>query len=185
MLIQSLKKSKHLLCLAKFLILSFILFGCTNPFHSWRAELKNTVVFDANFSKEEKATIMEGFNMWHESFGDGVGFTEAEDGIIKIHKGTNEDMAKFDEEAKPKKPVGLSSLHYHDKQIHFMFQRIPSLKFLKLVAAHEAGHHLGMGHVPQEQTAIMNPNVNMLLIDEQHLTIYDTDQFCNHWSCND
>ncbi len=180
------KNSKLLSFLAKLLILTSLAFGCSSPFgEPWVPRLENTVSFDDSFSDEEKLMIMEGLNVWKEDIGDSVEFTEVKVGNIQIHKATDEEMAKFDEQSKPKKPVGLASRHANDSDIYFMFQRITSLKYLRLVAAHEAGHHLGMDHIPQEQTAIMNPFVNLDLIDNQHLTIYDIDQFCNHWGCND
>jgi len=186
MLQLHLKQSKPLSYLAKtLLLLTLITAGCSNPFKTWSPQLENTVDFDDNFSSEEKTAIMDGFNLWHESFGNGVGFSEVKGGAIKIHKATDEDMAKFDKQEAPKKPAGLSHFYDDNKSIYFMFQRITNLKYLKLVAAHEGGHHLGMGHIPQEQTAIMNPSANLSIINDPHITKYDAVQFCDHWGCND
>jgi hypothetical protein len=186
MRIPYLKKLRLLSFLAKALIFSSLALGCSSPLESpWIPELENTVSFDDTFSDKEKMTVMEGLNVWREDIGDGVGFTEVKIGRIQIHKATNEEMVEFDKQDNPKKPVGLATRHANDNDIYFIFQRIPNLKYLRLVAAHEGGHHLGMNHIPQGQTAIMNPFVNSLLLNDQHLTTYDLEQFCSYWGCND
>lgn len=47
------------------------------------------------------------------------------------------------------------------------------------IIAHELGHMLGLGHVPEQYPAIMNPVVN----DLDALTVSDYNEFCRHQLC--
>jgi hypothetical protein len=168
---------RHTLFLAFFL---FLAINCSSIV--WVPNLYNEVSFGDNFTDEERYRALIGFNLWKRETGCKVDFVEVPDGGIRIRKATDEEMARFDREQK-KKVVGLAVKNVQVPFIYFVFQRINSLDELELVAAHEAGHHLGMEHVPQNQIAIMNPSLNNALINDQHLTSYDMDQFDSYWRC--
>lgn len=151
------------------------------PDRSWEPRLNNLVSFSDEFSQEEKGAIIFAFNVWDRETNCSVSFVESPDASIQIVKATDEEMKGYDLK-KHRTVIGIAELD-NDPRIFFMFQRIRSLEELELVAAHEAGHHLGMEHIPQEQTSIMNPAVNNLLLNHTHLSQYDIDQFNNHWGC--
>ncbi len=157
-----------------------LLSGCSATV-AWSPNLENTVAFSDEFSQEEKAYILHGFNVWERETNCKVSFVEATNAQIQIVKATNDEVVQFDIKHK-ERVIGLAELN-KDPKIYFAFQRVSSFEELELVAAHEAGHHLGMLHVPQEQTAVMNPSINKALVGYDHLTQYDLDQFDNYWRC--
>lgn len=163
-----------------FIILTLsVCLGCSLD-TPWTAEAHNTVTFDPAFSEAEKVAIMEGFNLWHRDTGM-VSFEEKPNGNIFIKKATEEEQIYWD------KKIGSSLVGLSDKDKHTMYLmtgKIKTLSYLRLVAAHEAGHFLGLEHVPQQQTAVMNPSVNKNLIENPYLTRYDLNIFCDYWDCD-
>lgn len=164
-----------------FLVVSSLLTSGCYYTSSYASTLHNTVVFDSSFSPIEKRYIMNGFNVWGQETNCDVLFEEKEGGRIEIKRSTYEDNQKFDKQFDGD-VIGLSVKGNHP-QIYFAMDRLNTLGDLELVAAHEAGHHLGMDHVPQDELAIMNPVEPAALVRDIHLTQYDLDQFNNFWKC--
>jgi len=161
------------------LVLLLSISGCSSS-AIWSPSLENTVSFSEEFSPEEKLVILKGFNVWGRETACKANFVETADGTIAIKKTTDQELIAF-ELKEGKKIIGLS-IQSDNPTIYFIFQKIDTALKLELVAAHEAGHMLGMEHIPQKQVAIMNPAVNSLIL-EDHLTQYDLDQFDNYWRC--
>ena len=158
--------------------------------------MHNVVHFSSQYTQAEKNVVLGGLNLWNEETGGRITFVEGDNPNIEIVKGTEAEAAAedafFNAHLKPGETpehvIGLSNVN-QEGSINFLtlyYVRMPDDPvYIAQVAAHEGGHQIGMIHVPQNETALMNPSFNLDLYGNDHLTHYDIDQFCQYWGCVD
>lgn len=176
---------KSLLTLIIFLQLAS---GCI--LEHFQPTLSNTITFDQNFTPEQKDLVLQGLSVWERDTGGRVTFREVtENATIQIVSGTEAQAKSAEQTLFGKNPeqaggvLGYSLPAHHI--LYMFFGRIPDNDSIVETAAHEAGHQIGMVHVPNNEVALMNPNQQPLLKGNTYLTNYDIIQFCQYWGCQD
>lgn len=171
----------------------FFLLLCTIScsYEPYAPTLTNTYSFEPGFTFHQENVIAEGLSIWSRDTGGRVTFTEvASGGNLTIVVGMEELAAATDAKinapmvnGKVAKVIGLS---IPNKGIIYLFvNRAQDDNLLKNTAAHEAGHQIGLHHIPMEELALMNPASTPVSIKDVRLSKYDINAFCDYWGCLD
>ena len=118
---------------------------------------------------------MEGVRVWNTNT---VRFREDNNCTINIVKAT-----PYDERWAPEERVGASD--FYCNEILLFTRRIDGDDGeLRLIAGHESGHFLNLGHIdPFKHPAIMNTVVREDVIENFKLYPEDVRQLCSKWNC--
>jgi hypothetical protein len=130
------------------------------------------VCIDPAFSDHERALIVEGMSIWNTNK---IRFVEAEPCTTSILKAT-----AWDERWTEEDHVGFTD--FYSNQSVLFTNRCNSDGMFRWIAAHEAGHIVGLLHIdPMQFPAIMDSVVREDAMNDLKLYPKDLEQLCEVW----
>jgi hypothetical protein len=180
-------------------LLAFFVIGCINPAPVWHTpdgypDIKNDLLVEAQvrigpgFSVTDRHAIIEGMNMWEYSTRGAFHWQLVdeipEDDMVTLRAefilvtSLEKRVNKYDEGSTL---LGLAIINnLQPTQLWLVIDRLHTQADVKLVAAHEFGHALGIGHV-SDALNVMSPHYRTATTC---LTDEDMRAFCELYGCD-
>lgn len=157
------------------------------------------IIIDKNFGGAEGELIFESFQQWEKDTGGTVKFTVAKyrfdptlEEVPEVEQGCTYDVfvlratsdtpvvKKLDKRERAK-VLGYTHSTCEQRFVALVTDRLKNAKMFRQVAFHEAGHLIGLDHIPVPNESIMFPSIDKATACATSL---DMKQLCMLYDCN-
>jgi hypothetical protein len=159
-----------------------------------------TLILDKSFGGPEREIIVDEFGRWERDTNETVKFKVANytfdpslEEIPEVGKGEctydtyiyrvnalNEDVRKLDARENGK-TLGFTRSSCTTRVVALITERLSNAKLFRQVVFHEAGHLVGLDHIPVPKESVMFPSVDKA---SPCATALDMKQFCMLYECD-
>lgn len=139
------------------------------------------VCISPQFAPSWTNPILEGIAVWNQ-FGENR-FYLSSDGLcdVLIAPATGKVAKRLEQELKD--PYVLGYADFPHNTIYLFMDKVYGETDLMNLVSHEAGHFIGLQHIPMKRFAIMNPYRRYYGYIHPHLFRADIEEYCRIWNC--